>query len=63
MRIFESDSMGSKPVGMLVEVGLYTKFRLYVGGHFCNYSVTQSTLSKAQNARTKIAFYFPCSLP
>ena len=49
MRIFENVSMGSKPVGLLVEVGLYTKFNLYVGGHLCNYSLTQSMFSKTQN--------------
>ena len=51
MRIFETESMGSKSVGLLVELGLYTKFNLYFGGHLCNYSVTQIMLSKIQNAR------------
>ena len=61
MRIFEVDSMGSKPAGLLVEVRLYMKFNLYVRGHLCNYSVTQSMLSKTQNAKKK-AFYVPCSV-
>lgn len=52
-----------KPVRLLVELGLYTKFNLYVGGHLCNYSVTQSMLSKTQNARNKWLFMFhvPCT--